>query len=123
MKLLAITALLLTLAAMTSAAAPHATPSIPVSEGATRVREIGPGQSHRWTIQHRAARLDALALDAGRARGLCIFLYDAEGRLVACDEDARDGLGFGVRAGWQGPFTLVVKNASRKANVYKLMVE
>jgi hypothetical protein len=118
---LALSALMLSLAALS--AWPSTTPSIPVSADATRVREIAPGASHRWTIQQRATRLDAFGLEAGRARGLRIYLYDAEGKLLACDEDAKDGLGFGVRDGWQGPFTLVVKNASREPNADRLMVE
>jgi hypothetical protein len=122
MKLLAITALSLSLAAL-SAAAPSTDPSAPPAEGQTRVKEIAPGQSHRWTILQRATRLDAFAVEAGRQRGLRIYLFNAEGKLVACDEDASDGLGFGVRDGWQGPFTLVVKNASREHNAYRLMVE
>jgi hypothetical protein len=124
MKLIAITALSLTLAAVAARATePHTDLSIPVSDERTRVREIAPGGSHRWTIRERATRLDAFALEAGRPRGLRMYLYDAEGNLKACDEDAKDGLGFGVRDTWQGPFTLVVKNVSREPNVYKLMVE
>ena len=120
MKLLAIAALSLTLVA---SAASHTTPSELPADAQTRAREIGPGQSHRWSIQHRATRLEAIAVEAGRARGLQLFLYDSEGELVACDMDATDGLSFGVRESWQGPFTLIVKNASREMNAYKLMVE
>jgi hypothetical protein len=120
MKLIALSAVMLSLAALS--AWPHATQSLPQADS-TRVREIAPGQSHRWTIQHRASRLEGLGLLAGRARGLQMYLYDAEGELKAVDEDARDGLGLALSDRWQGPFTLVVKNASREANVYKLMVK
>ena len=120
MKLLAITALSLTLAALASA---HTAPSAPPADSTTRVKEIAPGQSHRWSIMKRSKAVDLFAVKAGRPRGLRIYLYDAEGKLVACDEDASDGLSFGVREGWDGPFTLVVKNVSREFNAYRLMVQ
>jgi len=106
---------------------PTVTDNVPTHEQAvptqTRAKAIAPGQSHRWTIRQRAGRLDGIAVVAGRPKGLRIYLFDADGKMLACDEDASDGLGFGVRDGWKGPFTLVVRNASRQENAYKLLVE
>ena len=89
----------------------------------SRAKAISAGHSHRWTINQRAGRLAAIAVVPGRARGLEIYLFDGDGKLVASDTDVSDGLGFGVREGWKGPFTLVVKNMSRQDNLYQLLVE
>lgn len=124
MQLIAITALTLFAQFVSSpevAPAPAVQPAVAELDG--RVRFIPAGGSQRFTINHRATRLDAIAVEAGRPRGLRMYLFDAEGKLLAADEDVTDGLSLGIRDGWQGPFTLVVKNASREHNAYKLMVE
>jgi len=124
MQLFAITALTLVAQFVNlSEVAPAPAEKTAVAELDGRVRFIPAGGSQRFTINHRATRLDAIAVEAGRPRGLRMYLFDAEGQLLACDEDVSDGLSLGIRDGWQGPFTLVVKNVSREENAYKLLVE
>jgi hypothetical protein len=52
-----------------------------------------------------------------------IHLYDVDGKLLASDVDASDGLSLSVRRTWKGPFTLVVRNTGRRANLYNIKSE
>ena len=52
-----------------------------------------------------------------------IYLYDVDGKLLASDLDSSDGLSLGVRRSWKGPFTLVVRNSGRRANLYTIKAE
>lgn len=118
MNLFAIAALTLaTQFAPTAETTLHEAPAPAPEKTRTFIRA---GASHEITL---VGRISEIGVETGRERGMEVFLYDQDGNLLACDLDASDGLFLGVRSGWDRPLKLVVRNMSRKANVYAVKAE
>ncbi|MEM9048649.1 MAG: hypothetical protein AAGC92_08005 [Pseudomonadota bacterium] len=97
------------------------------SRGPTRgtlsgTKRLPPRTQHVFDVELRARERTTVLIDGGNDGNLDLLVYDENGNLVCESRRYGDREQCTIRPRWRGYFRIVVRNATRRTNTYRIVV-